>query len=114
VQTSALLFRLLFQDTNGSVGPRVLAKLPALPKLLRQLETEGLLESFWLKHLDARASKLSSYKSSIAVIVLNSLVNNIKDVTKIPKVILVAFEKIVVVRRLRFPFNSRTMHIKKK
>ena len=79
-------FSTFYQDTSGSVGLKPLAKLPALSKLLIELEKESLLDLFWLKQLEPRATKSSIYKSSIAVIVFNAIVANIKDVTKIPKV----------------------------
>jgi len=78
---------LFLQETNGSVALKPLAKLPALPKLLGELEKEpDLLESFWLKQLEPKASKTSVYKSSVAVIVFNAIVANIKDTNTIPKV----------------------------
>ena len=36
-----------FQESNGAVGLRPLAKLPALTKFLSEVEKEGLLDTFW-------------------------------------------------------------------
>ena len=81
-----------------------LAKLPALPKLLSELEKESdLLESFWLKQVEPRASKTSIYKSSIAVIVFNAIIANIKDANKIPKVGLKSLTSV--------PYRSAVGHV---
>ena len=84
---SRLYFVSTLQEGNGTVGYRVLAKLPAMPKFLAEVEAAGLLDTFWLKQIEPRATKTSPYKASIAVLILNAIVANVKDPSKLPKVI---------------------------
>lgn len=72
---------------GGSVRLRFLAKTSALSKFVSQVESEGLLEYFWLKQVEPKATKVSLYKSSVVVLVMNTIIANIEDESKIPKLI---------------------------